>query len=205
MKIYKHVVVLMVSATIAGCVPVSLHGIQNDENTIYDPCLVGSWYNPDNTKECWVFSKGKGASYNLALSLDGQTAPFKAHLVQLGDSLFLDLFPGEPPMESHGFYYLHLFPVHSFLQVKQIGPALELMVLDLDNTQSLLETEPNLMDHEFTADRLLFTGSSEDIQCFLRTFADSDTLFKDTSVFLRQEDLEPQSCEKEGAQKPAQD
>lgn len=187
MKHTKYLVCLVGVLTLSGCIPVSLHGIHEEGNTVYDPNLLGTWINPGSKDECWSFSQGEDTSYELALTLDGETAPFIVHLVRLEDSLFLDLYPAEAELDTAGFYLLHLCPVHSFLQVKQIGSTLKLVGLDIDSTQSLLEENPKELAHTITADRLVMTASSEDLRRFLLRNADNESLFVDEIELKRKE------------------
>jgi hypothetical protein len=103
MKPYRFLLVLSLTAFLAGCTPVdSLHPLYSGKNdVVFDPGLLGQW---GSENEGMNFAKLGDNGYRIVMSNKdddtGQitTAVFDAHLVELEGHRFLDVvwrsFPG---------------------------------------------------------------------------------------------------------------
>jgi len=182
---------LAVVLCIAGCIP-SVHPLYTPKDVVFNPALLGTWAKKDAKKERWVFAEGKlkdpaktPGNYQLVYTDDsGRSGRFVVYLVRLGDRWFLDLFPEDPKLKQNGFYQLHLFPVHTFLLVREITPDLLLSPMDLDWFKKLLQEHPEALRHEVEDDRVLITASTRELQAFLPAHVDDPKAFSDPVPLL---------------------
>ncbi len=167
----------------AGCVP-SLHPLYTDKDLIFEPALLGTW--TDGQDQTWIFDETKDPNaYDLTILHKNEPGPFIARLLKLGDILFLDLFPGDPNLETNAIYNIHLLGAHTFWRIDQIEPTLHIRAMDIDTMTKMLEKDPNLLKHEVTDDRLVLTASTEQLQQFMKAHADDEGLFGDPGEFQR--------------------
>ncbi len=117
----------LLAVMLGGCVLSSLHPLYTDEELIFEEKLIGKWSGENNL---WEFRAGEPNTYQMRI-FDGQEGRFVAHLVKLGDMLFLDIFPDSETLgEPQAFYGFHLLPTHTFMKVEQIEPKLQLRAMN---------------------------------------------------------------------------
>ena len=192
---------LVMMAIVAGCVP-SIHGIATEENTVWDENLLGAWGDPgevdDPNSEVWEFAaEGDEGSYTLFHRDDeGRVAEFTVRLVQVGDMLFLDIFPDDDKQlgKPNNLYQIHLLGVHTFMKVDELSEALRLRYMDMDAVKKLLENNPGLVKHEMREDQVILTAEAGELQDFLLSCGDqifgdgeSDALVRLGAVTVRKE------------------
>jgi hypothetical protein len=155
---------------LTGCVP-SLQPLYTDEDLIFDPALLGTWFG-ENSSDTWEFTKKDETEYKLVVTESdssmskGGKGEFVVHLVKVEGVMFLDLFPAEPNCPQNDFYLGHLLPVHTFLRVFQIEPTLKLAWFSPGGggpegkgwLEIYLEEHPTSIRHEQAGDRILLTA-----------------------------------------------
>ena len=167
------IVCLVAGAVICGCVP-SIHGIATEENMVWDEELLGTWGDADTADdpnaEFWQFEKGKGdGCYRLLHRDDGKVGEFDVVMVQLGDMLFLDLFPGDNDAVEHSdeLYKMHLLAAHTFMRVDELGKELRMRFMDIDKLKDLIKDNPAVVKHEMRDDQIILTAGTDELQDFL--------------------------------------
>lgn len=154
--------------TLSGCLAVSLHPLYRDQETVYRPELVGRWSESgSSSQETWEITKSGDRAYTIVLTDEGKRGVFDGHLVMLGGSLFLDLYPADMDLPLVDVYEAHRAKVHSFLIVSQLTPTLTFAPFDDDWVKDLLKAEPNAIRHELVGDNLVLTASTSELQAFL--------------------------------------
>lgn len=182
----KKVVFYLLAVMLGGCLPVSLHPLYTDEELIFEEKLIGKWSDEDNV---WEFREAGEQGYEMRI-FDGKKGQFKAHLVKLGDMMFLDIFPDEPHLEQESdFYKWHILPAHTFMKVDRIEPNLPLRGMDYEKVSKMLEEDPNLLKHEVVDDRIVLTASTKQLQEFIIQYANVEGVFGDPMEFTRLEPL----------------
>jgi len=169
---------IVAAVMIAGCVP-SIHGIATKENIVWDEGLIGRWGDAekanDPNAEVWQFERGRQEDtyYALTHSVDGKVGQFKAVLVQVGDMLFLDLFPGENDAlkNTSDLYKTHLVGMHTFIIIDELGDKLKMRMMDLDKVKKLVEENPAVVKHEIRDDLVILTAGPNELQDFLLKYA----------------------------------
>jgi hypothetical protein len=191
----KKIVWCVLAAVIGGCLPTSVHRLYTDKDIVFDSNLIGLWSDkPDaNNLETWEFrAVSEPNAYEMIYTgKDGDSekygsAAFITHLVKLDDKLFLDVFPRDPNMQSNIYGRLHFVPVHSFIKIEQIQPTLQMRLMDHDKLKQLLKEKSDVLKHEIGEDeRLVLTASTEQLQAFMRQYADVNDGIFDSPCNLR--------------------
>jgi len=192
----KKLLFYLLAGLLGSCVP-SLHPLYTDKELVFEEKLLGRWGKDD---EVWEFKKGQEEkSYDLITKEDGKEGKFTAYLVKIQDSrktdkekqatgqtlLFLDLYPKEPELETSDFYKLHLLPVHTFIKVEQIEPALKMRIMNPDGLKEILEDRPDLIKHEMLEDRIVLTASTKQLQEFMLKHAQDEGVFSEQTTLER--------------------
>jgi hypothetical protein len=155
---------------LAGCVP-SLKPLYTEKDLVFEPGLVGVWAEKEDSEETWAFEKSGEKAYKLIYTQDGKTGEFKVHLLKLGDTLFLDLYPddeGLARLNRNDFYWSHWLPTHTFAKVRQIEPTLQMSFLNGDWLEKSVEKNPKAIRHErIDGDRIVLTASTKELQEFV--------------------------------------
>jgi hypothetical protein len=178
----------LLAVMLGGCVICSLHPLYTDEELIFEEKLIGKWSAEDGI---WEFRAGEPNTYQMrVLDEGGKEGRFVAHLVNLKDMTFLDIFPdGEAIGEPQAFYGFHLLPTHTFMKVDQIEPKLQLRVMDYDKVSEMLKENPNLLKHEVVEDRIVLTASTEQLQKFAVEYANEVGVFAEATELARRQPL----------------
>ena len=168
---------------LAGCVP-SLHPLYTEEDLVYDSALVGTWIEAEG-EDTWTFLKLGDAAYDLIYTEERVPARFEAHLVQVGEFLFLDTYPGEPDIKND-FYLIHIIPAHIFLRIEIEGDVLRYAMLDLDWLKKMISEKNVDIEHEEMEGGILLTARPKELQAFLAEYAEDEKAFPDPQELHRQ-------------------
>ena len=174
-------------AGITGCIPTSINPLYDGKDLVFDPALIGAWREKDDSKENWAFEKSGESGYQLVYTDDeGKLGRFEAHLLKLGNTRFLDLFPDEAGIEEmnrSGFYKVHLLRTHSFLKVTQIEPALQMAPLDLKWLREYLAKYPKTIAHQKFGEgddaQIVLTASTPELRKFVEQHLNTEGAFGD--------------------------
>ena len=168
---------------LTGCVP-SLHPLYTEEDLVYDPALVGTW-TEEESEDTWTFRKIGDTAYDLIYTEEGVPARFEAHLVKVGEFLFLDTYPGEPDIKND-FYLIHIIPAHIFLRIEIEGDVLRYAMLDLDWLKKMISEKKVDIGHEEMEGGILLTAPPKKLQAFLSKYAEDEKAFPDPRELHRQ-------------------
>ena len=188
-------IVLAALCGITGCLPTSINPLYTDKDLVFDPALVGVWSEKEESKETWSFEKAGEKEYKVLYTEDdGKTGQFEGHLLKIGDTRFLDLFPDESGIEEMkrgGFYKVHFLRTHSFLKVAQIEPALQLTALDLKWLREFLKTNPKAIRHEKIGEgddaQIVLTDSTPELQKFVQKLLKTAGAFGESNDLRRRQ------------------
>ena len=177
--------VLVALCGLIGCIPTSINPLYTGEDLVFDPALVGVWSEKGDSKETWAFEKAGDKEYKLVYTEnDGKIGRFEAHLLRLGHTQFLDLFPDESgieEMDRSGFYKVHLLRTHSFLKVTQIEPALQMAPLDLKWLREFLGKNPKAIRHHKIGEgddaQIVLTDSTPELRKFVEKHLKTEGAF----------------------------
>jgi len=204
MKKYAPLLLLIIPiyfAIAVSCIP-SLHPIYTDDDVIFEPGLLGTWYDINDVDHIWNFTQsGDGNAYIVSAenSEDGGTlaGDFLGHLVEIDDYIFLDLYPMPEEEDGEDLRYELLIPAHAFFLVEQMEPSLLMINLDQEGwLEPYLYDNPEALDHTYVGEDmwgyndLLLTAKTEDLQAFFVEHAETEGAYGDPTEFHRIEDPE---------------
>ncbi len=154
----------------AGCVP-SLNPLYTKQDLVFEAALVGVWAEDDAGKDTWAFERSGEEGYRLVYASDGKKGEFEVHLLKLGKTQFLDLYPDDAALSDlnrNDFYKAHLIAAHTFAKVTQIEPNLRMAFLNPDWLKEHLQKNPKAIRHEkINDDRIVLTASTKELQEFV--------------------------------------
>ncbi len=206
----------LLAVLMGGCVPVlSLHPLYTKETVVFKQDLLGAWADPNNPEGTWEFKRDDESenAYKLIVEGDdGAKGLFEAHLVELKDRLFLDVYPAKQGFEetfqaveqiakdpNKAVWTFNLFcvvPIHTFLKIDSIEPTLTMRLTDDDLMKELLKQDPNAVKHAvLEEDRYVLTASTKELQAFVVKNADGGKLFEKPIVLNRAKVKGPQKSE----------
>jgi hypothetical protein len=184
MRSAKFLILLGVVIFLAGCVP-SLHPLFTDKDLVFEQALVGSWVEEDG-KSTWTFQKSGENAYELVYTENEKPARFQAHLLKLGNYLFLDVFPEESDMKN-GLYKGLLIPAHGFAKIRIEKDSVRLDYLNPDWLKQMVDEKKIKIGHDFIGDSIILTAETKDLQKFAVEYADDNKAFSYTTDLHRQE------------------
>ena len=124
-------------------------------------------------------------SYKMIVQDDNDRYVYQAHVAQIGEDLFLDLYP--LPEYSDEAFGTNLFPVHTFMKLNLGDGKLELTQFDLEKLNKLFESNLVRLRHEMVDGTALITAQPEEIQKFLDRYSNDETVFEGKEVYTRLE------------------
>lgn len=190
MRRFALVVALAALVANSGCLVVSISPLATEKDAVSEPALVGVW-NESPTEQYVVSRLGENA-YKVEAN-DGKTkTTFVGHLVRLDGVLFLDLTASTAwaelgvPKEAEGTLNDWFLPVHFFVRVNQVTPSLSVSAVNEAWFKGYLKEHPAALVHRFRDTDVVLTGSTEDIQTFIRAHANTPGAFEQPTVLTRQ-------------------
>jgi hypothetical protein len=195
----KKLLFYLLAAILGGCVPVmSLHPLYTEKDLVFEEDLLGTWVDVNGPGTIWEFSSSddQKTAYQLIFTdSEGAEGLFKAYLTRLGNNLFLDLYPSEPPWDEQypnkvnwAYNTFFLIPAHTFIKVDFSESVLKLQLTDDDELQKLLEENPNAVEHTFVDNRPVLLASTHKLRAFVRKYTDDGRLFPDVKTLYRQKE-----------------
>ena len=169
---------------LCACVPTTLHPLYTKNDLVIDSALVGIW-GEEGDDERSIFEQSGSRAYTLTHVEDSTETRFDAHLVRLGDEVFLDLSPTDPDCELSGIFEFHTTVLHSFFHVQQIEPVLRLSAMDYGWLQDHLKANPESIAHEVVNHRIILTASTADLQAFILRHVRTEGAFEEAEELSR--------------------
>ena len=206
-KIILLLLLLIGAFILPGCV-YSLYPIYTNNDLVYESKLEGTWSAP-GSKEVWKFEnllqhemapykdKAERAekesfkkqfinknTYLLTYTENGETRRMQANLAKLDDNLFLDIFPESLNLKN-SFFEDQYVPVHTYAKIKMVAGRFELYFFNSELLYKLLEQNTIRIKHESFQYYKIITASTEDLQKFVKKYADRQDLFMKPVVFTK--------------------
>jgi hypothetical protein len=173
----KKIAFYTLAILLGGCVP-SLHPLFTDEEIIFDANLVGVWSEP-NSKNFWEFKPAANKKYDVIYTDEKGIGKFDGRLGKIGKDTFIDFFPQDINLPGNDFYKGHLLGVHTFAEIDLSKNGLKLNVMNPENLDKLLKTDPNLIKHDRADDRTVLIASTKELQAFIQKYGRDKDLFKE--------------------------
>jgi hypothetical protein len=170
---------------ICGCIP-SLQPFFTAKDVVFEPALIGSFSEDD--KIVWTFSRGEDRSYKLVIRDEAKSSSFVAHMFRLGGERYLDLYAAGDSLDDcprEDFFKASLVPGHLVLRVPSISSTLKLQVLNEEWLKENFKGKSAVPHSLLEGERLVFTGSTEQMQAFLEGIAAEEKAWGKPAEFKR--------------------
>jgi len=175
-----------------ACIP-SLQPLYTDKDLVFEEKLLGSFSEEKENPATWTFRKGVARDYHLVIKDANKSSPLSAHLFKLDSKLYLDLYPENEGFEDwarEDFFKSTLVPAHIFFAVSEISPVLKLRPLQEDWLKEYLEKNKKAVPYTFVEKtRLVFTGSTDEMQNFLKKIASEAGAWGDPGEFPKRDQV----------------
>ena len=191
MRGMRILVVAGLAMLLSGCVW-SVHRLYTEETVVFEPALVGVWATAGEEKVA-IVKAGEDKSYEITYRDkdvgEGVAVNYRAHLVRLGEFLFLDVQPDKKAvddvMEAKPMWYL--LSTHTFYRVQLKGDAVTVSLVD-----DKLVTKPGQaplaherIDEKEGEDGYLLTASSAELRAGLAKRAGDEEIYLPLGEFRR--------------------
>jgi hypothetical protein len=180
MRYVTSALVLGLLLSLSACVP-SLHGLYTEKDLVFDAGLLGEWVEmKTDSKSSLIFTKLDDQTYKLVSVEPSERSSYIAHLVKLGDKLFLDV-SGDPSVEINTL----ALPVHMFFFVSQTTPTLRMRSLDPDWFKGFIKKNPSAIKHEIVEKDEVLTASTKELQSFVLRHLNTKGAYTDPADYVR--------------------
>jgi len=121
------------------------------------------------------FTLEKSGDKTYALTF--RFAKFELHLMRLGESLFVDIYPTKGEEEAAR--------KHTFLRIERDGDALHTWFLDPEWLRRKTESGEANIEHESEDDTIILTASTNELRAFFLKYAEDEEAFSDPLEWRR--------------------
>jgi hypothetical protein len=215
MKTRYLIILAIILITGQSCTIFSLNPLYHEEDLLEMPEVLGLWEDADDgkgkefvsferlDKNKFIFRYMEGDKqtvidfYSGKISADSvnenikvlkeQTISFEAGILEVGDHYFIDLYPYYEEGENDEEYYLwrNFIPTHAFLKFEWENDELVLYMFSYDRLQELFEQNRIRIRHQQFEDYIVITASTDELQKFIRKYADDEKAFEDPEKFVK--------------------
>jgi hypothetical protein len=176
----------------AGCLPVqSLHPLYTEKDIVSEAAIVGAWFDSEDedSRSELTFADLGNLSYRMGITNPDKSTELKfvAHLVRLGNALFLDARLDDFRVKGDDQGVLvFAAPVHTIYRVKIAGDSLHLVGLDDDWLKKSLANRTVKIAHEdLDNGSILLTATPVELQGLVTAHADDKNAFIGDTSFTR--------------------
>ena len=184
MRILAVVAVAAVSLALAGCYVQSVHPLHTEDKLTVDPGLVGTWADEKEPGESTVIRAEGQSSYKLTFTDDGVSSEYEGHLVQLGESVCLDMFPAQARQEGCGDDFM---PLHLIFRIQRDGDEMKVASINHEWLTKMLDNKEVNVPHFRYEGRIVLSMETEQLQHVLMGFAGMEEAFEEPTLFHRVE------------------
>lgn len=167
----------------------SIHPLYIEVDLDFDPTLVGKWVDEEGDVT-FIFEKSGNQEYKLTVvereDKEQSKGEFDAHLVRLGGSWFLDIYPKSLQGGSE-FYWTHFIRAHTIARLWIEGDSVKMAFLSSNWLKKRFEDKSVDAAHEIIEGAPILTDTTEDVQNLVDRFANDEEAFPDPLVLQRTE------------------
>jgi hypothetical protein len=177
-------IALAALVVLTSCLPVySLHPFYSDKDVVFEPKLLGTWFDPteNGSPGVFVFERLNNNAYKITLG-DPSTKPsvvlkLDARLVKLNGHLFIDVVQSGFEVEGEDQLPLTI-PGHMIGRVTLENDVLTMSFLEDDWTQKALQTGTVSIRHEDLDDGTpVLTAGTPELQKVILEIANDEHAF----------------------------
>jgi hypothetical protein len=176
----------------SGCVGtvVSLQALFERTDLAFDPMLLGTWDARDLDLEehdettTWTVQPLLDGGYRLLTVSGANRLAFRAYLVRLGGSLFLDVIPDDAALAK---WWPYVLPVHVVFRIWMNGDGAMLAIIDEAWLRKRVAGGDVSVAHVRVGDDIVLTGATGEIRKFLIQHAGDEGAFMRVAILVRAE------------------
>lgn len=150
--------ILSFTVIMIGCLAISIHPLYTEKDIKFNPELVGIWVNEEEKAQLLLEKAGKNA-YTMIYTEKQESGNFDAHLVELNNNWYLDVYPKELA-EGNDFYRIHFIAGHTFARVWIEKDTLKFALLSYQWLKDNFEKNKIKLNHEIESDNIILTAST---------------------------------------------
>ncbi len=153
-----------------------------------DPGLAGTWKDQEGDVS-FTFEEGAKKEYTMVVKEreGGQetSGEFEAHLMRLGGSWFIDLFPKNTSSRGDEFYRSLSFRGHSIARVELGQDSMKMAFMSGSWLSARIKEKSIDTPHEKADGSLLLTGTTEEVQELANLYANDEKAFAEPLTLER--------------------
>jgi hypothetical protein len=192
MKTKNTLFLIIILITAQSCTIFSLNPLYHEKDLIEEPELLGVWRQIDEGKEYVSFEKYEDKKYIFRYMeedegpQDMDTISFESGLLKVGDHYFIDLYPYyDQELDEADYLFRGFIPTHSVLKIEWKNDEMELYFFSYDRLEELFEQNRIRIRHQMFDDYIVITASTDELQKFIKKYADDEKAFDDSSTFIK--------------------
>lgn len=195
MKTKYLIPILLILIVAQSCTIFSLNPLYTEDDPIEVVDLTGTWrITEEGGKEYisleplenkrYIFRYGQYEESDSIPMVD--TVSYEGVFLELGDHLFVDLYPYyDKQLEEEDYLFMNFIPAHSFLKVVKEDNEMHLYLFNFDRLKELFEQNRIRIKHQMFDDYIVITASTEELQKFIEKYADDPKAFDDPGIFRK--------------------
>ncbi len=157
-----------------------------DEDTIRDQEKVREHWEKELENEIVeTLPELSAKGYRMTIIDDEDTIVFQARLAEIGDNLFLDMYPDEANNTFGVSVINNFFPVHSFSKISVEGEKMVLTDFDMEQLRDLFKSNLIRLRHENVDGDILITAQPRELQKFLKMYSEDETVFEEPDEYIK--------------------
>jgi hypothetical protein len=182
MRIVAVVAVTAVSLALAGCHVQSIYPLYTEDKLTFDPGLVGTWADPGEPDESIVFEASGENAYKVTFVADGVSSEYEGRLVQLGESVYLDVFPEQERLQGRREDFV---PVHIIHRIQRDGDELKAALIEEEWLSKKIDSGEINIPHFRYDGTIVLTVETEELQHAVMGFGGTKEAFAEHPLFHR--------------------
>lgn len=171
----------------SACGVASIAPVVTEAERQFDPALVGSWVGQEDTTEYYVVAANKEKTgYDITWWAAGEADSYlTAELGMIGRHRVLDVVAVPRPEEGDVEKELTLRK-HGIVVIRSVTPTeLSVSFVEPDSLKAALKREPTITPNYLDSDHTLLTGSTAEVQRFLRMYLERPGALGEAGVLRR--------------------
>lgn len=175
-------IVAVASLALAGCYVQTVHPLYTEDNLTFDPGLAGTWLDANEPGGATLIEAADNNAYTVTFTGEDSDAKYEAHLVQLGESVYLDICPAEPSQQKAGDDFL---PLHHLFWIQRDGDELRVAGIDFEWLEKQIDAGEIDIQHFRYDGRIILSEEAEELQQSIMNLASARNAFEEFSAFRR--------------------
>ena len=191
-KIFKTSLGLLAMAgllILTSCGVFSLFPIYTDKTTVYFPELIGKWQQANETTTFIEFEQYDSAKNYYRLTVtdekEGKEILFEGRIAQIGRDYFMDFYPICQDCFVNDTYEWYYLPMHTFSKIQIGKKEMTLTDFDMEKLIDLFERNRIRLRHEKVDGSILITAQANEIQKFLESYSEEESVFENPDTYHR--------------------